>query len=683
MTGISLPTEHRDHSPFTGWTRDHWEYLADALLEGVRRYATPGHALIQPPGGRSSSSGSRSDGLEGFARSFLLAAFRLAGASGSAPGDLQDWYARGVATGSDPKSREAWPRASETRQAVVEAAFIALALAETRPWIWDRLDGRVRSNVLAWLSSIDEPPIPNNNWALFPVVVNTFLKSVGADYRQGIVDRGLDVVDTWYRRDGWYTDGPGRNYDYYIGWALHFWTLMWCRLDGARSDPDRVATYRDRVRRYLEQYHYLFGANGAPLYHGRSLTYRFATVAPLWAAALLDASPLPPGETRRIASGALRYFIEHGAVRGDGVLTLGWHGEFLPMLQPYSGPGSPYWAAKAFLGLLLPVDHPTWTDREEPAPIDRGDFCVAMPEPGFVARGTAADGVVRVSNHRSDHFGVPSRPPLSRRRRFRAAAAVLRTGRLGTPLQAHYDAHYCKLSYSTHAAPDLGERADIDSQVVLLDEHAKPSRRTRFFPVAVADRFAASVVLPNEPRPSPRLETVAISRGAAEIRIHHVMTSEPRAVRDGGFSLADDEPPEVATGESWCMVSRPDGLTSFIGALHAPTEPRVQRMVGANPFGRHSAAPYLLGRRPVMVEGVFASLVVLTSEAFDPDAALDEIELAVAGRTVRVSCADGEQFLVQLVAPEPLDTKLGHERLEGPIRYARVSPDGSRFLLPG
>jgi hypothetical protein len=161
------------------------------------------------------------------------------------------------------------------------------------------------------------------------------------------------------------------------------------------------------------------------------------------------------------------------------------------------------------------------------------------------------------------------------------------------------------------------------------------------------------------------------------------MTSEPRAVRDGGFSLADDEPPEVATGESWCMVSRPDGLTSFIGALHAPTEPRVQRMVGANPFGRHSAAPYLLGRRPVMVEGVFASLVVLTSEAFDPDAALDEIELAVAGRTVRVSCADGEQFLVQLVAPEPLDTKLGHERLEGPIRYARVSPDGSRFLLPG
>ncbi|MFC6533184.1 DUF2264 domain-containing protein [Nonomuraea rubra] len=39
------------------------------------------------------------------------------------------------------------------------------------------------------------------------------------------------------------------------------------------------------------------------LYHGRSLTYRFASAAPLFAGALAGATPLTPGQTRRLASG--------------------------------------------------------------------------------------------------------------------------------------------------------------------------------------------------------------------------------------------------------------------------------------------------------------------------------------------------------------------------------------------
>src|SRR5262249_61019019 len=135
----------------------------------------------------------------------------------------------------------------------------------------------------------------------------------------------------------------------YVGWVLHFHTLMWCRIDGDRTDAARAAVYRRRVFRFLEQYRLMFGANGAPLYQGRSLTYRFAVVAPLWAAALVGSTPLSPGETRRIATGAVRYFLEHGAVRNN-VLTLGWPGEFLPVIQQYSGHGSPAWRSMGFCG---------------------------------------------------------------------------------------------------------------------------------------------------------------------------------------------------------------------------------------------------------------------------------------------------------------------------------------------
>ena len=270
-----------------------------------------------------------------------------------------------------------------------------------------------------------------------------------------------------------------------------------CGVASTPSDPSRAEVYRQRLFRFLEQYRFMFGANGAPVYHGRSLTYRFATVAPLWLGALVDSTPLAPGETRRIASGVLRHFLDRGALR-DGVLTLGWYDEFLPMIQHYSGHGSPYWGGKGFCGLLLPSDHPAWADHEEPMPVERSDFCVAMPAPGFVVRGTVADGVVRVASHRSDHFPLPtywSKPNFARRV-ARRVARVLDGPR--QPSEPPYDAHYAKLAYSTHAAPGI-EDADIDAQVSLVARWTRSvRRRLRIHCLGVADRFGASVYYPRQ-----------------------------------------------------------------------------------------------------------------------------------------------------------------------------------------
>ena len=575
---VNPPPEDRRLSPRTGWTRAHWEWLADRLLAGVHPYATKNHALVHLPGGRPSRNGERCDALEGFARTFLLAAFRLRGSGGIAPGELAERYTAGLVVGTNRDGSESWPPIGHHSQAAVEAASIAIGLYETRPWIWERLSSEERERVVGWLAGINRKRMYPNNWFLFPVIVNAFLKSVGAPHRQMEIDRNLDRIETMYRGRGWYVDG--RRFDHYVGWAFHFYTLLWCRMDGDASDSARAAAYRERVRLYLEDYRHLFGANGAPLYQGRSLIYRWATLAPLWAASLLDASPLSPGEARRLASGVARYFHDAGALAG-GVLSMGWHQEFLPMTQDYSGPASPYWASKGLLGLLLPSDHPVWTEVEQPLAVEQTDFCRAMPEPGWLAVGTVSDGVVRVFNKQGGARGKAPSPP---------------------------DPHYDRLAYSTHTAPDLrseGGAPWLDTYATLI----RPGAR-RFRGLGGGGQ----------------LEVASRPWTGAEVRVHRVRANPGTSIRTGGFALADNEPLRIKRGVGWALVQRRDGLVSAVLGVQGFESAEVSEAVDANPFGRYSATPFLVGRRTTRTS-VHVALIVLTGAPFDPAELLTRAEV--------------------------------------------------------
>jgi len=378
---------------------------------------------------------------------------------------------------------------------------------------------------------------------------------------------------------------------------------------------------------------------------------------------------LQPGETRRIASGALRYFLDNGAV-SNGLLTMGWHREYLPMAQDYSGPASPYWASKAFLGLLIPPSDPVWTTTEEALPVERGDFVRTVPAPNWLLWGTKADGIVRLANHGSDHY------PFFER-------------------EGRADANYRKLTYATHAAPDLGSLGndmDIDSHVALLSDDGPQSSRSRIYPIAVADRFAASYYHPREraeKRRQPsgmwndRIETAVVVRGRTEIRLHGVTTLHERRLRDGGWAIAsDDAPLTTQLGDTWALARRVDGLTSFIAGLRGFAATAIHTSEGDNPLGRYSATPYLTSSDGVGPEAVLASLCILTREPLDPPSVLDEVQsITVVGRLVTVVWSDGETVTVQLVAPEHINIVLNGAEFRGPIRYARAAPDGSSFVL--
>ncbi|MCK2218583.1 DUF2264 domain-containing protein [Actinomadura sp. ATCC 31491] len=539
--------DDRRLSPHTGWTRDHWAALADHLLLSARRHASPSHARFSFPG-EPGGYGPDVDGLEGFARTFLAAGFRVAGEGGRDPHGHLEWYARGLAAGTDPASPDRWVRLDEHDQAKVEAASIALVLHLTRPWLWDRLDDRVRERVVEYLAPAVGAAYPPINWVWFQIVVEQFLASVGGPHSRADLEAGLALTDGFAREDGWYSDGDRRAYDHYAGWALHFYPLLWAEM--AAGDPaadGRVAGYLGRLRRYLEDAVHLVGADGSPLLQGRSLTYRFAAAAPFWTGARAGLAAPAPGLLRRAASGIARHFVRHGAPGDDGLLTLGWHGPWRPIAQSYSGPGSPYWAAKGLYGLTLPADHPVWTAVEEPLPVERGDFRRVVRAPGWLVSGTRDDGVVRVVNHGTDH-------------------ATPGDHRADSPL-------YARLGYSTATSPVLAgpHAADpLDQSVTLLDGDGRPSHRTGFGTLFAArlpsgtavgaSRWRAHWVRPDPDVPDhgygrggdvtlgPSITVVSALRGAWEVRLVRVDPECAFPLRVGGWPAPPGRTSAVVPG---------------------------------------------------------------------------------------------------------------------------------------
>ncbi|HEY9294730.1 MAG TPA: DUF2264 domain-containing protein [Microlunatus sp.] len=447
-------------APYTGWGREHLESLADRTLLALRRWATPGHARFDLPG-PSSGAGPLSDGLEAFARSFLAAGFRLSGST-SDPHDHAGWYAAGLRAGTDPAAAERWPLLADVGQARVEAAAISIALHESRAWIWDRLDSASQQHIIDWLAPSAELPYPNNNWRWFCNVTQAFLRSVDGPHDQSRVDENIAVMDEWYLgevngRGGWYRDGPTGAIDWYNGWVMQLFSLWYCRMSANQPGVNELQDrFRARLSDYLSTLPDLWGADGAPLFQGRSLIYRYACVGAPWAGAIFDASPLPAGQLRRLALGGVRYFVDRGAFDDDGLLSMGWLDRYEPMRQSYSGPGSPYWSSLGLAGLVLGAEDPFWSAPEEPLPIDTGDVLTTIPQAGWLVSGTAADGIVRIVNHGVDHPGD------------------------------HQNPFYSRLAYSTATAPAIDDIPVPDNQVVLVDVDGTATERSGFRTLGVS-----------------------------------------------------------------------------------------------------------------------------------------------------------------------------------------------------
>ncbi|GLW99288.1 DUF2264 domain-containing protein [Microtetraspora sp. NBRC 16547] len=510
---FDLPEEDRSLSPYTGWTRRHWETVADGLLAAVEPYRSADGATIRLPG---RASWSNCEGMEGFARTFLIAAFRVAGGG---PVELLAPYRSGFVNGPG-----VWPAVADHFQPMVECASLALGLWLTRRHLWDGLGAGERERLAAYLATVFDHEPADNNWWLFPVTVGGFLASAGlhVDASRAAIARGLARIEPWHAGSGWYSDGPGRAFDHYNGWALHFYPILYGLLSGVP-----MPVHEERLREFLGSFALTFGGDGRPLYQGRSMTYRFAAAASLMLGGVTGSTPLSPGATRRLASGSLRHALEHGALSDENLLTLGWYGPHEASLQPYSGSASPYWAAKAFAGLLAPADHPLWTAVEEPGP----EGLAVLPGPGLLVLNSG--GVARLVNH-----GSQDQP--------------------GDPL-------YDRCAYSSHTGPTApGEIPDNHFGLVLGD--GTVTARGLMEP-----RGAGSVgKIAWTASSAGGVESVTVLRGRAEVRVHRVAPGS--SVRQSGWALPR-------------ATAAIDGLSVSLTSADAPPS----RLVGLHGYGTASA----------------------------------------------------------------------------------------------
>lgn len=649
MSALVLPAEDRVLSPYTGWTREHWLAVADAILDGAARHAGPAQSLIRYPG-RPGGYGADIDALEGFSRTFMLAAFRIAG-DPTGTTALAERYARGFTAGVDPQSPERWLRPDEVDQAKVEAAALALGLHLTRDTVWAQLSDRTRAQTIDYLGSFVGGSYPPNNWAWFRLIVEQFLASVGGPFSADDQAQDFALLDSFEREGGWIADGAGRAFDHYSGWALPFYPMIWA--DMVAGDPRheaRIARYRTRLDDYLDDALHLIGADGAPLFQGRSLTYRFASAGPAWAAVLSGTSRHDLGMLRRAASGQVRHFVQHGAPGADGILSLGWHHPWRPIAQNYSGQGSPYWAAKGMLGIALPADHPVWSATESALPIDAASFTRLLTVPGWLASGTSEDGIVRVVNHGTDH-------------------------RLEGDLQPDAPL-YAKLGYSTATAPVLagsGVADPLDGSVTLV-RGGRPSHRSGFsvgvlrdadgtllgasggrahWPLRLADgpdHGVGTTAVSCET--GPILDVVSAVRGAWEVRFVRIRDEHGALLggdelRIGGWALSsEDVAAETldAGGSGASDGSRRSRILALHGLSSATTGVCIESE--ATPLASRTATPWLAA--PPQTATWIAVAVLLGTATAAP--ALD----LLAEGAWRIDWADGAQLVIrpdELVAP--------------------------------
>ncbi|MET8765197.1 DUF2264 domain-containing protein [Lentzea sp. NPDC004782] len=636
----ALPPENRVLSPHTGWTRAHWEAVADRMLAAVHRHWSPRCARIDLPG-EPSRYGPVSDGLEGFARTFLLAGFRVAGGGDPA---LLERYAWGLSAGTDPHSPEAWPRPDQLGQAKVEAASIALVLQLTRPWLWDRLDDDVRERVVGWLGTVVGQPYPPINWVWFRIVVESFLREVGGPWSAEDVEHDLALHASFRREGGWLSDGGERAYDHYTGWALHLYPLLWTHLFDV---PDSLCsqelrrTWADDLSRYLEDAVALVGADGSPLMQGRSLTYRFAAAAPFWVAALTGVSGPAPGLLRRAASGMLRHFVDRGSLEPDGVLRLGWHGGWPAIRQAYSGPGSPYWAAKGVLGLALPADHPVWTDVERPLQVETGDFTRVIAAPGWLVSGRRAGGFVTAVNHGTDH-------------------ALPGDRRTDSPW-------YARLGYSTATMPPLDL---VDNSVALLDLRGAASHRAGFRTL-FTDELPGGVVAGASAGPvrwvdtstddspdhgsgregevvdGPPVLVVSVVREGVEIRIVRIDGETDARLRLSGWPVTADSRPHAESVARPGVVVIGTHVRSSLYGLRGLDQSGVDTERGVSPLGKFAAVPWLATSGPVTRGHLAAAAVHLDRDG----ATVTGPQITVHGNDVVLRWSDGLDTRITLPNP--------------------------------
>lgn len=501
---------------------------------------------------------------------------------------FSDRYLQAVKAGTDPQSPAYWGEAGPYDQRFVEMAVYGLGLALLQHNLTDKFSEKELANLCRWLDQISTAVMPDSNWNYFAIMVQLGFKRAGLPWDEAVIHQRFTMMEAYYLGGGWYSDGEGRPRDYYISMAFHFYGLIYATLNND-DDPQRAGELRERARRFAGDFVYMSDEEGASIPFGRSLTYRFATVAFWSAVAWSGLDVFTPGQIKGLILRNLRWWRDKPFLDRDGIMTLGYSYPNLIFCEDYNSPGSPYWALKTFLIVALPETDAFWSAMEQPLPERQAKYII--PQAAQIILHPPGGGQVY----------------------------MLTSGQLELNNYVNTAAKYTKFAYSSRFGFTLErgrygiKHAASDSMLLLCENDNYWRGRRECEQVLVTEDYIWSRWSPWQ---DVHIETWLIPCHEWHVRVHRIDSARHLQTAEGGFAVING--PEIHTVRQGCesLLCASNG-TSAIRDL-SPAASRVPDYVVTPPnssitFAECAAIPLLTG--PV-APGIswLVSAVVATGE---------------------------------------------------------------------
>lgn len=446
---------------------------------------------------------------------------------------LLDMYLKGIVIGTDPNHPNYWGDIHDFDQRIVEMASLSTFLILNKEKSWDCLSKQEQENLHSWLMQVNQCQIPRNNWHFFRVLVNCAMASCDMPFSQEMIDQDLSVIDSFYLGDGWYCDGVESQIDYYVSFAIHYYSLLYCKF--VPEDKSRVALFKERAKIFAQTFKYWFSSSGAAVPFGRSLTYRFAQVSFFSALVFADVEALPWGEIKGLISRHLRHWMQQDIFTPEGLLSVGYYYQNLIFAEGYNAPGSPYWALKTFLLLAVPKDHPYWQATATSLTLEK-DMLAHPVSKNFY-------------QHNED-----------------ASHALMFPAGQFINYQSHASSKYSKFVYSTvfgNSVPKSNYwyyEGNFDNCLALSeDDHYFRTKE-------LDDHYEIHlnrIIHVWHPWKDVRIKTTIVPLEGAHIRIHEVQSERELYLYDGGFSTPQDSDAQIEQNSTFSAIRNSIGYSKI------------------------------------------------------------------------------------------------------------------------
>lgn len=270
---------------------------------------------------------------------------------------------------TNPKSKD-YMNFTEFQQPLVDAAFLAHGLLRSKNQIWNRLDDRIKKQVIDCFKSTRIIRVPTNNWLLFSGMIEAFLLENGLDADLMRMDYAVNKHLERYKGDGVYGDGDYFHWDYYNSFVIQPMLMDICFIMEKHNliSRDVMLNVKKRMSRYAEILEMSISPEGTFPPFGRSICYRMGVFQALGQVVLQHnlSSKLTPSQVRCALDNVYcRLFNNTDIFDDKGWLQIGLYGHQPSLGEDYINTGSLYLCLTGFLPLGLPSTDKFWTMPDE------------------------------------------------------------------------------------------------------------------------------------------------------------------------------------------------------------------------------------------------------------------------------------------------------------------------------